>query len=407
MTAPLVTLRVNFSHEDKEAKGLRSLKEPRAAPATAVYFTADEIADMQPRLLLTGERGAGKSTFAEGRARRSGATLIKIEDDRQVSLPPGEGPVIIDGIDRLRRHHLQELDAEIAAAPHRAMLLLGETAALRGHPMAAGIVAHDLRPLSREDRAAALQAGGIAAPAALASPAGNAALFGLSLEIDGAADTAEALIDAWASLHRGRETDALAAVAAGRSVERRVDDLLAARVLAMATPAKAAELFRAHPDSWTPVLASLATRRPDWGPELLSLLAIDMSDVALRAALLLADVAAETPAGRHKLTGLLLAMIEQGRLTAFDRDRAAQWLAIWGDQRDLQALCAVPGGIFTMGSSTHANSTPVHQAEVGDSVSADTRSAMPPTGFLSRRPAANGCLPTGNHRRGLPIQPPT
>jgi iron(II)-dependent oxidoreductase len=93
-------------------------------------------------------------------------------------------------------------------------------------------------------------------------------------------------------------------------------------------------------------------------------LATGSDDTGLRGALLLAAAAGEAPAVQHDLQGPLLTIIAEGRLTAFDRDAAARRLALWGDPRNLSALCSIPGGRFTMGSATHPNSAPVHEAVV-------------------------------------------
>ena len=88
MSAPSFTLRVNFSHEDQAAKGLRSLRDPHAAPQKPVYFTAREAVEMFSRLLLLGPRGSGKSVFARQLADETGADLVEIHGPEDLSLIP-------------------------------------------------------------------------------------------------------------------------------------------------------------------------------------------------------------------------------------------------------------------------------------------------------------------------------
>ncbi len=57
-------LLVNFTAEDKAAKGLRSLT-PATAPPPPVYLSALEVTCENPALLLVGERGSGKTSFAK------------------------------------------------------------------------------------------------------------------------------------------------------------------------------------------------------------------------------------------------------------------------------------------------------------------------------------------------------
>ncbi|MFN4211264.1 MAG: hypothetical protein ACK4G5_11910, partial [Devosia sp.] len=197
MSAPDFTLRVNFSHEDKEAKGLRSLRDPQAAPREVVYFTGREAVDMFPRLLLLGPRGAGKSVFARKLAAETGATLLSLGGPHDLDqAAAGAGPLILDGIDRLGPDGEQRLNAALAAQGDRPILLLGDGAVVRGWRLPPGFAVHGLLPLSHDERAGYLQAAGVAAPAALSDSAANPALFALALGLSGPADSAEALIDA-------------------------------------------------------------------------------------------------------------------------------------------------------------------------------------------------------------------
>ncbi|MBU1333385.1 MAG: SUMF1/EgtB/PvdO family nonheme iron enzyme [Alphaproteobacteria bacterium] len=360
MSAPDFTLRVNFSHEDKEAKGLRSLRDPQAAPRKVVYFTAREAVDMFPRLLLLGPRGAGKSIFARKLADETGATLLSLGGLHDLDqAPAGAGPLILDGIDRLGPDGEKRLNAVLAGQGDRPTLLLGDGAVVRGWRLPPGFAVHGLLPLSHDERAGYLQAAGVAAPAALSDSAANPALFALALGLSGPADSAEALIDA-AFTHDGDAT-AFAALASGRSTNRAVDGLLAARHMQGLPPAEIARHFLAAPELWSDSLASLLRRSPDLRQPLSALLLAGESDAALKAALLLAGQEPD-PA----VAGKLLALIEEGRLSPLERDRAARCLARWGDPRDLDALCAIPGGSFVMGSDTHPNSSPVHPVTVGD-----------------------------------------
>lgn len=55
---------VDYTHEDKAAKGFRAFKEYNTEPETPVHFTALEVASFDARMLLLGESGSGKTTFA-------------------------------------------------------------------------------------------------------------------------------------------------------------------------------------------------------------------------------------------------------------------------------------------------------------------------------------------------------
>lgn len=192
MIAPNFTLRVNFTHEDKAAKGLRSLREPQLAPEPPVYFTAREAVAMFPRLLLLGEQGTGKTTFSRQLAAETGAFLVDLADGPRPL--PAEGAVILDGVDRISEADLLAILSQLG---DRAVVLLGDGAVVKGWKVPSGIAVHSLLPLDVAERTAFVAANAPNAKAALSNAAANPALFALALTVDAPVSSAEDLVDAW------------------------------------------------------------------------------------------------------------------------------------------------------------------------------------------------------------------
>lgn len=246
-----IPLLVNFSFEDKAAKGLRKLTD-QATPEPAVYFSALEMARDNAALLLAGEAGSGKTSFARhlafGLASGSpGAAAVPRNDFGAVHpeewglenvLPaylvarPGRtfaalldaacpqaqaalaGPawaasgatllVIIDGIEAAGAGGpslLAEALAFQARHPRVRLLGLGEMSVVKGWALPSGFVRHDLLPLlEAQRREAALRLAGLdldAAGIGLGDQTANPAQFAMAIAAGSAARTAETIADDW------------------------------------------------------------------------------------------------------------------------------------------------------------------------------------------------------------------
>ncbi|PWS39163.1 hypothetical protein DFH01_07975 [Falsiroseomonas bella] len=355
---------VDFSFEDKAAKGLRRLRD--AVPRPPQYFTALEVAQDAPVLLLLGEAGSGKTVLARrlalhlagealGDARFNLATLasdvprdeagtLVRETWAEPILPhlltapvnalPEDGLLILDEAERLGEGG-PALLAELVARGRRA-ILLGDAEACGAWPIPPGVRRHRLLPLLPAQRAAwhALHGG----PKDLPAHPGlmSLAVAGVSL-----GDLAHHAATAFAALRDG-------VTPAHPTLGRRfVLERLAARHIAT-LPAATVAALAADP-CWH------ATLRHLQGDATLAeaLLATGRSDLAVLAADIAPPVA--------MLRDALASAVARDDLKLPARIRAGRHLARLGDPRDLAELVAVPGGEYAMGSALHPNSAPPHR----------------------------------------------
>ena len=250
-------LLVAYTHEDKEAKGLRKLAAPEL-PRPAVHFSALEMVAAERALLLTGPHGSGKTSFALDLAlnllsdwaelpgfgvQRLTRTLprndfgaFEVESwTGPVPLPlylplgprqtlaqalAGHAPgwtltaaecslLIFDGAERLGDtgpEFLRELSDLLAEHPSLRAVVLGESTTCRSWPLSPGFAGYGLLPLLAAQRTghAIRCARQVGAPLPGASAAGTApalpALFTLSLAIPDPPADDDALLDAWLAL---------------------------------------------------------------------------------------------------------------------------------------------------------------------------------------------------------------
>jgi len=246
--APLL---VNFSFEDKAAKGLRKLTE-QAEAEPAEYFSALEMVRDHEVLLLAGETGSGKTTFAKHLAFSlaeggpqdraiarndlgsvhaenwklhevlplnvpftAGKTVAELVED---TFPGTEGVLsaqswqqsdatlllVLDGVEAAGANGPALLNDALAFRqqyPRIRLLVLGELSAVKGWALPSAFVRYDLLPLlkvQRRDVASRLASldldkSGIA----LGDAAANPAQFVMALNGGDEGHSAEALTDSW------------------------------------------------------------------------------------------------------------------------------------------------------------------------------------------------------------------
>ena len=393
--AALLPRLVAYTREDKAAKGLRSLSAPKAAPEVPIHFSALEMVQEERCLMLIAPPGAGKTCFALHLALNLAGGLIDDGDfnlghlagnpvrNEEGDVAPHEWhlPPTLPGYVVLRHGMTvaQMLDAagpgfasalaqgdgwrDFAAslmqlcADHPALrvLLLGETRSVVGWLLPDGMARHALLPLPRAERHRAMPATSTgSAKAALGKAADHAGLFALARDFGGRDDSLEAIIDAWHA----------AAPENGQATPRWLEPLRIAKECALSGDvASAIALFSADPTNASPAIVSLLAR---WqaAPALRSALMEGLlrlpGEARFRAAILVVAGHEAAPELRNRMRDILHEIVRLGALPPVERVEAGRALSLLGDPRDLEALVDVPGGVFTMGSASHPNSSPVH-----------------------------------------------
>ncbi|SCX13993.1 SUMF1/EgtB/PvdO family nonheme iron enzyme [Agrobacterium rosae] len=273
-----IPLLVNFTFEDKAAKGLRKLTD-QAEPEPAVYFTALEMVRDHSAVMLTGETGSGKTTFA----RHLAVSLMQgtpsprpvarndlgaVQDEEwtlegvlplyltvgpsstfssliEAALPDGEHALsldpayaghgillILDGIEAAGDAGPQWLADALAFQsrhPDLKLLVLGEVSVVKSWPLPAGYVRYDLLPLLKSQRReTAARLAGLdldATGVALGHAAANPAQFVMAMHGEDAGDSAEAITDRWlAKISGDAQTSELFCGLAFDALTAEVDD---------------------------------------------------------------------------------------------------------------------------------------------------------------------------------------
>ncbi|KXH50183.1 serine/threonine protein kinase [Colletotrichum simmondsii] len=275
------------------------------------------------------------------------------------------------------------------------LLLLGDAGVLDCLSFPAEIVRHDLLPLLECQRREAARLHLNPEPSThittgMGEAASNPALFALAIQANHSGNCAEELLDAWlSSTYSQPGAAALLAERAYKLITHgsltvsptdipltssqlnpasqslAVQRLLAARHLAGMAPRVAVGLFRDQPQASKHVLRSCLLRLSSSNKSAAlvdGLLEGTPADATCkRAALLVAGLIPLSAEVESKVKDLVLHVVENGDLSAGEREKAGRLLSRYGDPRDLTGLAEVPTGSFTVGSGSHPNSQPLYR----------------------------------------------
>lgn len=374
---------VNFTHEDRAAKGLRVFADD-AAPEAPVHFTAFEMVSMHRAQLLHAPRGGGKTVLAQQIAAalpdaqtatpaQTSAALTRpavrnpdglilpqaweVGDCSVVSSVPGQGRdaldvagqraggtlLVLDGLEREPDPAALVQDAMnwVSADDRRRVLLLCESGALEGIRLHPDLRVHGLLPLPAPERAAALAPLGRQDP--VADPWIEPGLWAVCLQ-------------------EGRSLT-LAQAARTSHEAPWLDEARDAARLARLPAAEVAQRVTESPARWSGPLRQLVAQGVPNAEDLAAALA---QTGALPQLLAAADLTPSHGPGAAEIAGALARVVEKGGAAAMLRRRAGAALARLGDPRALDHLAEVPAGRYRMGGDLHHNSAPTHEVDLQD-----------------------------------------
>lgn len=264
-----IPLLVNYTHEDKAAKGLRKRK-PDDVPEAPIYFTALEAVRDHRLLMLSGPSGSGKTTFAKwlyqwlkrtGKGNKPVETVLRnhlgdvaeerwdatgvVPYHRAVDSPDGLKKIveevvpsmkprteigeftkliILDAIENAggeAPHHLSSLVNSVEHEEDMKLLVLCDSDSCASWILPSTMARLTLLPLLESQRRVAISRSLSVEPTevkiGIGKAASNPAVFGLALQAEHVGETAEGTLDMWLStvINSNAEADELTAEAFG------------------------------------------------------------------------------------------------------------------------------------------------------------------------------------------------
>lgn len=346
--------------------------EERWSAATVIpcYFGIQETSDTLRDLVITATTSLSQSLA------KAEELLIVVDSIENAG---DEAPVL-----------LEQLIALAEGLSYIRLLVLSDINISRVWALPSGISRHNLLPLLETQRKESI-AGlfGVKASSvtvAIGTAASNPAIFAIALQVKELGENAEEVVDSWLSAFT---TSAAAAdklsrdifermisnnapdIQGGMSViqpkhhlltVRAIQNVLAARHLAMLSVELTADFYQINPLAVEPVMKSVINRLSassrNKTNDLAKALIRDNRPQAQRGALLLSGLTTESRFLKSEISTHLLAIIKNATLSIGERQSAGRFLSRLGDPRNYAALAYIPAGTFIFGSNSHPNSQP-------------------------------------------------